>query len=161
MIRSLMRSIGVIIAGLIVAMVLIIAVEVVTAIFHPFPPGADATDHEVVEAHVEKFPHWVLAIAVVGWGVTTFVSAWIATRLGTGRHPAHGIALGSLLLLAAAFNMSMLPYPVWFVVANLLILPLAILGAVKFGRAPQSHRSREAGRVYMDNHSSRPADRGR
>ncbi len=134
MIRSLMRSTGAIIASLIVAMVLVIAVEGITTIFHPFPPGADTADQEVVRAHVEKFPHWVLAIGVVGWGVTTFVSAWIATRLGTGRHPAHGIAIGSLLLLAAAFNMFMLPYPVWFVLANLLILPLAIFGAVKLGR---------------------------
>ena len=141
MIRSLMRSIGAIFASLIVAMVLIVAVEVVTTIFHPFPAGADTTDHEVVEAHVEKFPPWVLGIAVVGWGVTTFVSAWIATRLGAVRHPAHGIAIGSLLLLAAAFNMFMLPYPVWFELATLLILPLAIFGAVKFGRAPQPHQS--------------------
>ena len=134
MIRSLMRSAGAIIVSLVAAMTLIIAVEVVTTFFHPFPEGADTTDHEVVEAHVAKFPHWVLGIAVVGWGVTTFVSAWIATRLGAGRHPAHGIAIGSLLLVAAAFNMFMLPYPVWFELATLLILPLAIFGAVKSGR---------------------------
>jgi len=141
MIRPLMRSIGAIVLSLIVAMALIIAVEVVTTIFHPFPAGADTTDHEVVEAHVAKFPHWVLGIAVVGWGVTTFVSAWIATRLGAGRHPAHGFAIGSLLFVAAAFNMYMLPYPIWFELAILLILPLAILGAVKLGRAPQPHQS--------------------
>lgn len=135
MIRSSMRSAGAIILSLVVAMALIIAVEVVTTIFHPFPPGVDTSDHEVVEAHVARCPHWVLALAVVGWGVTTFVSAWIATRLGAGRHPAHGIAIGSLLLLAAAFNMFMLPYPVWFELANLLALPLATFWAVKVGRA--------------------------
>lgn len=135
MIRSSMRSTGAIILSLVVAMALIIAVEVVTTIFHPFPPGVDRSDHEVIEAHVARFPYWVLALAVVGWGATTFVSAWIATRLGAGRHPAHGIAIGSLLLLAAVFNMFMLPYPVWFELANLLVLPLAIFWAVKVGRA--------------------------
>jgi len=135
MIRSLMRSAGAITLSLVVAIALIIAVEFVTAIFHPFPPGVDTSDHQVVESHVARFPHWVLALAVVGWGATTFVSAWIATRLGAGRHPAHGIAIGSLLILAAMFNMFMLPYPVWFELANLLILPLAMIGAVKVGRA--------------------------
>jgi hypothetical protein len=135
-----MRSIGAILAGLVVAMVLIVAIEVVTIGFHPFPDGADTTDHAVVEAHVEKFPHWVLAIAVAGWGITTFVSAWIATRLGAGRHLAHGVAIGMLLLAAAAFNMYMLPYPVWFEIANLIILPLSILAAVKLGREPQPHQ---------------------
>ena len=61
--------------------------------------------------------------------------------MGAGRHPAHGIAIGSLLLLAAAFNMFLLPYPVWFVLANLLIIPLAIFWAVKVGRAPQPNQS--------------------
>ena len=138
MIVLLMRSVGAIIASLVVAMMLIIAVEAITAIFHPFPLGVDTTDHEVVKAHVAKFPHWVLALAVIGWGSTVFASAWLATRLGAGRHPAHGIAIGSLLILAAAFNMLMLPYPVWFELVNLLILPLAMFGAVKCGRAPLS-----------------------
>ncbi len=133
-----MCSAGAIVVSLVAAMALIIAVEVVTIFFHPFPEGADTTDHEIVEAHVAKFPQWVLAIGVVGWGVTTFVSAWIATRLGAGRHPAHGIVIGSLLLLAAVFNMFMLPYPVWFELANLLIPPLAIFAAVRCGRAPRA-----------------------
>ncbi len=136
MIRSMMRSAGAITLSLVVAMTLIIAVEVVTAIFHPFPPGVDTSDQEVIKAHVAKFPHWVLAIAVVGWGVTIFVSVWIATRMGAGRHPAHGVAIGSLLLLAVVFNMFMLPYPVWFEVVNILIFPLAIFWAVRIGRAP-------------------------
>ena len=140
MIRSLMRSAGAITVSLVVAMGLIIAVEAFSEVFHPFPPGVEPTDYEVCKAHVAKYPQWVLALAMIGWGGTTFVSAWIATRMGAGRHPAHGIAIGSLLLLAAALNMFMLPYPVWFVLGNLLIFPLAIFWAVKVGRAPQPHQ---------------------
>ena len=55
MIVLLMRSVGAGIASLVVAMMLIIAVEAITAIFHPFPPGVDTTDPEVVKAHVAKF----------------------------------------------------------------------------------------------------------
>ena len=140
MIRSLMRSVGAIIASLVVAMMLIIAVEAISAIFHPFPPGVDTSDIEVVKAYVAKYPHWGLALAVVGWGGTVFASAWLASRLGTGRHPAHGIGVGSLLFLAAAFNMFKLPYPIWFVVANLLILPLGIFLAVRLASGRQSKK---------------------
>jgi hypothetical protein len=138
MIRSLLRSVASIAVSLVVAMALIIAVEVVSAVLHPFPPGVDPADYEVCKAHVAKYPHWILAMAVVAWGGTTFVSVWLATRMGAGRHPAHGIGVGSLLFLAAAFNMFMLPYPVWFKIVSLLVLPLAIFAAVKLGRAPQS-----------------------
>jgi hypothetical protein len=74
----------------------------------------DTTDYEVCKAHVAKYPLWVLALVVVGWGATVFVSAWLATRLGARRHPAQGIVIGSILVAAVAFNMFMLPYPLWF-----------------------------------------------
>jgi hypothetical protein len=134
MIRSLLRSIGAIALSLVVAMALIIAIEGLSAIFHPFPPGADTSDPEVIKAQVEKYPHWILAVVVFLWGGTTFVSSWLATRLGTNRHPAHGVVVGSLLFLAVIFNMLMLPYPAWFEVANYLVFPLAIFLALKVGR---------------------------
>ena len=132
--RSLLQSVGAIVASLMAAMLLVILVEVVTLHFHPFPDGSDPNDQQFIVEHVAKFPAWVLALAVVGWAVTTFVAAWIATRLGSARHPAHGIAVGLLLFAAAAFNMYLLPYPVWFEAGNYLLLPLAIFAAVRLGR---------------------------
>ena len=56
MIRSLLRTVGAITASLIVGFALIMAVEVVTLFFHPFPPGVDPNDMEVCKVHVAKFP---------------------------------------------------------------------------------------------------------
>jgi hypothetical protein len=67
-------------------------------------------------------------------GVGTFLTSWLATRLGTGRHPAHGIAVGSFLFLAAVMNMFMLPYPIWFWGLNLILLPSSIALGVRFGK---------------------------
>lgn len=134
MLRSVLRSAGAVLAGLLVAMVLIVAVEGVGAVLHPFPEGADTSDPEVVKAHVAKFPQWALALVVVAWGFITFVSAWIATRLGTRRHPAHGIAIGALLVLAVVLNIYHLPYPLWFEVLNLVVLPLAAFGGIRMAR---------------------------
>lgn len=49
------------------------------------------------------------------------------------------IAIGFLLVGAAAFNMYLLPYPLWFEILGLLILPLGAAWGVKIGRGPQSH----------------------
>ena len=140
MIRSLLQSVGAIVASLIVAMVLIIAVEGFGAIFHPFPPGADTSDFEVCAAHVAACPPWILAVSALAWGGTVFASTWVATRLGSARHPAHGIAIGTLLLLAAAFNMYMLPYTSWFEIVTLLLFLLDTLAAVKFARRAKSEQ---------------------
>lgn len=133
MIGSLVRSVGAVLVGLVAAMFLIAGVEVVSSIFHPFPSGVDPTDYEVCTAHVARYPAWVLLLVVLGWGLTTFLSAWLATRLGSGRHRAHGIVVGSILLALAVTNMSMLPYPIWFWACNLVIFPLGFYWGAKMG----------------------------
>ena len=140
MIATLMRSAGAVVASLVVAMVLIIAVEAVSEVFHPFPPGVDPTDFEACKVHVARYPHWLLAVAGVLWGSTVFVSVWLANRLGARRHPVHGIAVGSLLVVAAAFNMYMLPYPIWFELFTLLAFVLAIFLGIKTGRGTHANR---------------------
>jgi len=133
-----MRSAGALVASLVVAMALIIAVEAISEVLHPFPPGVDPTDFDACKAHVARYPYWLLVAAGALWVGTVFVSVWLATRLGASRHPAHGIAVGSLLVVAAAFNMYMLPYPVWFEVLTLLAFVLAIFRGVKTGRGTQA-----------------------
>ena len=140
MIASLLRSVGSVVAGLVVALVLIVAVEIFGAIFHPFPPGVDPNDMEVCKAHVARFPTWILAVAAAGWAGTVFASAWLATRLGTGRHPAHGIVVGAILLAFAGLNMAMLPYPLWFPLVNLVTFPLGTFWGARFGRGTSLSR---------------------
>ncbi len=132
--QPLLRTAGSVLLGLAIALSLVILVEGFGAFIHPFPEGADLGDPEVIKAHVARFPDWALAVVVVAWGISVFVSVWVATRLGTNRHPAHGIVVGLLLLSAAACNMAMLPYPARFEVANYLLLPLAVFLGVKVGR---------------------------
>jgi len=140
MIRSIIRSVASVILGLLVAMVLVIAVEGVSAIVHPFPPGFNGTPGEMYE-HVANYPDWVLTAAVAAWGTTAFASTWLATRVGAARHPAHGIVVGLLLLLAVVFNMYLLPYPLWFEILNLAVFPLGIYCGVKLGRGERNAKS--------------------
>lgn len=134
---SIIRSVAAVVAGFIVAFALVVAIEGLSAIVHPFPPGVDPNDMDVCREHVARYPAWILAVAGVLWGLTVFVSVWLATRLGTSRHPAHGIIVGLLLCLAAGFNMWMLPYPIWFDLANIVAFPAAIYFAARIGRGPQ------------------------
>lgn len=134
MIRAILRSVGSVIAGLVVALMLVIGVEGLSSILHPFPPGIDPTDMEACKAHVARYPAGVLALLGVGlWGMTVFVSSWVATRLGTGRHLAHGLVVGAILLAAAVFNMAMLPYPSWFWI-NLIVFPMAFFWGAKLAQ---------------------------
>lgn len=113
--------VGGIIGGALVAFILAIAVEFFSAIVHPFPEDFGGTPEEMRE-HVARYPDWVLAVVVLFWGATAFAATWTANRIG-GRGAA--IVVGVLLVAAVVFNVSMLPYPIWFEIASVSAIALA------------------------------------
>ena len=118
-----LRTLAGILVGMFVAIVLVVGVELLSAVVHPPPEGFGGTEEEMFR-HVERYPQWVLAVAVVAWAVTAFVSAWTAKKIGN----LWSFAIVGLLLLAAlVFNLLELPYPMWFKIANLLVIPAAIV----------------------------------
>ncbi len=117
-----LRNVAAVVAGIVVALILLIAVELFSAVVHPLPPGSGESMEEMCQ-HVARYPQWVLAVVVPAWGFTAFASTWTARRIA-----ARGAALliGTLLLAGVVFNISMLPYPTWFKGAILLVIPIAI-----------------------------------
>jgi hypothetical protein len=120
------RVVGAIVAAMLAAFILLAAVELFSAVVYPVPPDFGGTMEEMCK-HVERYPHWVLAMVVPAWAGTAFASTWIAGRLGN-----FGCALfiGLLLLAALIFNVSMLPYPIWFKIASLIGIPCAIVSGL-------------------------------
>jgi hypothetical protein len=119
------------------AFVFVVAAEVFSSIYHPWPPGVDTSDLEVCRAHVARYPTWVLAVCTAIWALAPFAGSWVATRLGTGRHWAHGIVVGAMLLALAGFNMAMLPYPIWFPIVNVVTFPLGTVLGVWLAKGPR------------------------
>lgn len=124
---KVLRTIGALFASLVTVFVLLIAVEGFSAVVHPFPEGMDMHSQEEMCAHVANYPQWVLAVVVPMWGAIALVGTWLAQWIGNW---ISSTIVGVLLLLAVAFNVSMLPYPIWFKVIILLVVPAAsVLGA--------------------------------
>jgi len=135
MIKTILRSTGSILLSLLVALLLLAGIEGIGAILHPFPSDFGGSRDEVMQ-QVANYPILILVLlGGAGWAVTMYCATWLATRLGTYRHPAHGIGVGLLLLAAAAFNMAMLPYPAWFWILELVLLPAGIYFGVRVGMA--------------------------
>jgi hypothetical protein len=137
MIKASLRSLAGTFSGLFLAFVLIVGVEGLSAVVHPLPKDFGGTMEEMCR-HVERYPRWVLAAVVPMWAVTVLVSTWIAQRIGNLY--SSGI-VGLLLLSALVFNLSKLPYPIWFKVVNLLVVPAAIVAGSRFlGRRKTASR---------------------
>ncbi|MGH7140139.1 MAG: hypothetical protein ACREHD_30745 [Pirellulales bacterium] len=117
------RTLAAILAGLFVALVLVVSVELFSAVFHPLPEDFGGTTAEMCR-HVERYPQWVLGLVVVAWAVTAAIGTWTAMKMGNLCSYA---MVGLVLLAALVFNVTMLPYPLWFKIVNLLVIPAAII----------------------------------
>jgi hypothetical protein len=125
--KSIIRSVLAVLAGVVVAGVVVVAIE---AVGHRVYPGPEGHDHEALAAYIRTAPPGVFLFVLAAWGIGTLAGAWLAAWLA-GRAPVvHGLIIGGLLLLGALANLLMIPHPVWFsVVGVAMFLPAAWLGA--------------------------------
>ena len=75
-----LRCMAAIIAGMIVAFVIVVAVELFSAVVHPVPPDFRGTMEEMC-LHVARYPPWVLALVVPAWAGAAFAGTWISGRV--------------------------------------------------------------------------------
>ncbi len=130
-----------IVAGLTLAGGLVVAVEVCSNVVYPPPPDFKGTQEEMC-AHVAGYPKWVLAIVVVAWSAAVLASTWLATRLGW---LIPGLVVALVLQSALVFNVSMLPYPMWFKVTVLPCVAIACILGIRLPAGPRPEQGGEAG----------------
>ena len=124
--KSTVRALLAVVAGMLVAFALVVAVEWFSSIVHPFPPDFDGN----IPEHVRRYPGWILGVVVPMWGATAAAAIWVASRIG-GRLA--GALVTLLLASALAFNLSMLPYVTWFKIAMPTAFFVACLLGIKYG----------------------------
>jgi len=123
---SALRLVMAVVAGMALAFALVVAVEFFSSVVHPFPADFDGN----IPAHVRRYPEWVLAVVVLVWGMAAGAATWVASRIG-GRLA--GALVTLLLASALAFNMSMLPYVMWFKIAMPAAFFVACLLGIRTG----------------------------
>jgi hypothetical protein len=116
---KILRRIGAVIVGLIVAFLLVYAAEGIAHKIYPPPAGANMQDMTQVKAYIAKLPLSAMLVVLTGWLIATFVATWLAARIaGT---PVPGYVVGALLLCAGIANAFMIPQPIWFSIASFVI----------------------------------------
>ncbi len=128
--KYVLRTVLAVVAGMALTFTLVVAVEMFSAVVHPVPPGFDPNAPGAIPAHVQRYPGWVLAVAGLMWGATAAAAAWVASRIG-GRLA--GAVVTLLLAAALAFNLSLLPYVMWFKIAMPAIFFVACLVGIRSG----------------------------
>ena len=123
------RRIGAVVAGLIVAVLIIMAVQAVSGALYPAPPDLDFTDREAVAAYARQLPIGALLIVALSYLLGSLAAGATVGRLARDRHTWLGVVAGVVLTLAGFMNLAAIPHPVWFaVITTVTYIPSAWLG---------------------------------
>jgi hypothetical protein len=131
--RSALRSIAAVLAGFVVASIVMMIIETLNGhvLYPELGKAAEGvTDRERLRALLATAPIGALLVVIGGWILGGVAGGWTATRLSARRTAIHGLVVGALLTLGGIANNLMIPPPLWFWVVSLLVLmPAAYLGA--------------------------------
>ncbi len=120
--NPIVRKVVAVIAGLVVAMLVVMVTEGAGHAIFPPPEGLDITKPEDQARLMEVIPLGAKIAVVVAWFLGAMAGA--ATAMAVGRHALPGWIVGLVLVALSLFTTQMFPHPLWMMVAA-VALPLA------------------------------------
>ena len=131
--RSALRSIAAVAAGFIAASIVMLIIEMINGrvLYPELAKAAEGmTDRETIRALLATAPVGAFLVVIAGWILGGVAGGWLTARLAAQGTARHGLVLGALLTLAGVANNLMVPPPLWFWIASLVVLmPAAYVGA--------------------------------
>lgn len=135
--NPVVRSVLALLAGIVVANLLILLIENASTLFVELPPelradAATLADPERREAFMQAWadympnaPLTLLLFPPLAWLIGSGAGAWVAARLAPGTGLRQALIVGALILIGSLLNLYQIPHPSWM----WLVGPLApILG---------------------------------
>ena len=120
-----MRHAGGVIAGFIVTFVIVQIAEMGVHAMHPFPAGMNTRDMTAVKAFVATLPVSAFLIVLAGWFIGTAAGVFTAAKIARSRVTAW--VLGALIICLGIVNSVIIPQPVWFTAASLVLYVVATM----------------------------------
>lgn len=133
-----LRGIGAVVAGFVAASMVMMLVEYTNG--HVFYPelGKSAegvTDPVRIKELMASVPLGAMLVVLGGWILGATAGGWVAKRIAGEGNMRPVYVLGLLLTCGGIANNLMLPPPLWFWIAGMLVLlPFTIQGARWAGR---------------------------
>jgi hypothetical protein len=137
MAKTILKSLGAVIAGLVTGAIVIFAVEQLSGRLFPPPAGLDFHDREAVRAFIAAMPLGAFALILGSYAFGSATGGAVATLIGSRQRPRAALIVGALLTVGGILNLLELPHPLWFaIVSTLVYVPCAWVGFVLLKRAP-------------------------
>lgn len=120
----LKHSLWPIIAGFIVASIIMLVFEWINHFLFAIPAGLDTNDAAAVKAFTASLPWTAYILVFLGWAIGSFGAGCTTAWLAGERRSGVIISLTALLVLAGVFDMAMLGFPLLAWMLGILILAI-------------------------------------
>jgi hypothetical protein len=129
----LARALGGIVAGIVVAFLVVVLVETIgLQIFHQ-PEGMDPINPDSVRQHMAEIPTGSFVTVLVAWALGAFAGPWVTRRIAgsTPRWPA--LTVVGVFVAMCAYNLVVVPGPTWMVAGAVVGVGTASLLGLRIG----------------------------
>jgi len=116
------RKISAVVLGVVVAVVLIIAIEALGHSAYPLPEGLDISNSEAMQAYVMGLPIGALLFVMGAWLVATLAGGLLACFIARETPLVYAAIVGGLVLLGTVINLMSVPHPPWFSITSVLAI---------------------------------------
>lgn len=110
----MVRNIGAGILGVAVAVALVWVVETVGHSIYPPPADLDLGNTDAMRAYVDTLPLGALLTVGLAWFIGSIGGTFAACKVGTARPLVYALVVGGMMFAGAAFNLTIIPHPIWF-----------------------------------------------
>jgi hypothetical protein len=118
-----------VILGLVGASFIIFALEVLGHIIYPMPANLDVNNMDDLKAFTSSAPAIVFVLVIIAYAVGSVVGGLIAAAIATHNKMTKAITVGGILMGLGAYNLFMIPHPVWTIIISIfLFIPSSYLG---------------------------------
>lgn len=113
-----------VIAGLLVAFIIMMIFEYINSFFYPLPEGLDIKDPASVQAFTKSLPWTVYILVLAGWILGAFKAGCVTTYLSKEETYKLSFIVGVILTLLGIVNNIAIGHDLFF---NIIGLPMFIL----------------------------------
>lgn len=123
----MVRRIFAVVAGVVVAVTLVMLIQKLGHNLYPPPADMDVSDQEFIRNYVASLPWGPLAFVIASYMIATLVGGWTAAAIA-GEAPLLFAGIVGLFVLAGTIStVSLIPHPAWFTVASVVGVILAAM----------------------------------
>lgn len=123
--KEILRNTLAAMAGALTGILLISALQLLSAMIYPIPEGVDRQDAQAMGEFIRALPLPAMFLVLGGYLIGVSGGAWVAGRLSFTVPRRQVFMVTGVFLIASVMNLTSFPHPPWFWVAN--------LGAVLYG----------------------------